>query len=106
MFMLPAVEANDGVSDVINDEMAKLSIVEGSIDNLIICAMAQIGGRATVDEITTEIHSYNDGKNAEQRQVESALMALLFVGEVTRTNDGWELCPIDESFFDYDELGV
>ena len=82
----------------------KLQIVDGSIDDLAISAMAQIGGRATIDEITTEIHSCNGGKNVERHQVESALMALLFVGEVTRTKDGWELCPIDESFFDYDEL--
>jgi hypothetical protein len=82
----------------------KLQIADGSIDDLVISAMAQIGGRATIDEITTEIHSYNNGKNVERHQVGSALVALLFVGEATRTNDGWELCPIDQSFFDYDEL--
>jgi hypothetical protein len=82
----------------------KLQIVHGSVDDLIICAMAQIGGRATIDEITAEIHSYTAGKNVERHQVESALAALLFVGEATRTNDGWKLCPIDESFFDHDEL--
>jgi hypothetical protein len=82
----------------------KLPIVEGSIDDLIICAMAQIGGRATIEEITAEIHSYNAGKNVARLQVESALTALLFVGEATRIKDGWELCPIDKSFFYYDEL--
>jgi hypothetical protein len=82
----------------------KLQIVDGSIDDLVISAMAQIGDRATIDEVTAEIHSYNGGKNVERHLVESALVALLFVGEVTRTNDGWKLCPIDESFFDYDEL--
>jgi hypothetical protein len=58
----------------------KLPIVDGSINDLIISAMAQIGGRATIEEITAEIHSYNGGKNVERAQVESALMALLFVG--------------------------
>jgi hypothetical protein len=54
----------------------KLQIVDGSIDDLIICAMAQIGGRATIDEITKEIHSYNDGKAVERALIESALYAL------------------------------
>ena len=47
-----------------------LPIVDGTIDHLLLCAMAQIGA-ATTDEIVTEIHSYTDGKDVSREEVES-----------------------------------
>jgi hypothetical protein len=81
----------------------KLPIVEGTIDHLLLCAMAQIGA-ATTDEIVTEIHSYTDGKDVSQEEIESTLNRFAFLGEATRSDSGsWLLCPIEESAFDYDE---
>jgi hypothetical protein len=62
------------------------------------------GPPMTSDEIVTAVCGSYDGKEVVRRDVESALTALFYMGEVLRDGDRWKLCPIEKSLFDYTEL--
>lgn len=71
---------------------------------VIIEVMAADGPPMTSDEIVTAVCGSYDGKEVVRRDVELALTALFYMGEVLRDGDRWKLCPIEKSLFDYTEL--
>jgi hypothetical protein len=74
--------------------------------NSVICAMAQLTGGAPVklSHIVKEVRSYNGTENIKRRDILLVLEVLRDVGEARCHPDRrWQLCPIEDSVFDYSD---